>query len=542
MILPEMVVKCPECGQQVKGREIRSGEKVECPACFFRFTVPGQVPDIEPHSADEGDGVAGQAAVDQNFYRKKSVQSNVIVEPGTLPAQPNRRVYEPIKGWQYVIGVIALMIAGGTWAFLMLEERLRSTFLSGMELHEQRIFAGFFALIAGVLLWIVGRRQLWWCRILAVVIVVGLPLLVRQHVGPTGDGLEDKPAMMLSSDFELPEDQEQTFEHIDDYSQTDLAPLYEAVEQLGRNNVLGTWIRGVNPSNQGQLSSYLYRMAQIKTAPQAYHRHSGALFTLAYSPLSFSEFLEILEPIGEVLLSDPQMKFVDLRLKPGALPAAASPSVLQNPSDPGFLEANEQELRSLDMRRISAAATRLAKEQPREMQKEIAAQLMKLIREPWGFDTLYVTALGQALVVWAEPGDETAEALIAYIIRQFHEGGKEIPNEFATFVVTNKYSEAILVMGPVWEAAPYRWEDYLVELGPPAEPYVIETLGREGIPLELRYSALRILERIGLAGSLEIVRPLTESDDTETANLARAAVREIEKRTSLQPQPEAVNP
>lgn len=512
---------------------MKAGQKVECPACFYRFTVPENFVDDSPVQKK----TQSVAVSDENYYRKKSksVQHDVFLKEGDLVDKTStRRAFEPVRGWQYVTLIIGLCVGLGAWAFIKVEEAMRSTFLSFMDIDEQRMLAGFFGLLAGVLIWVAARRQLWWGRFLALLIAVGLPLSVTEREIPTEGENSGKvrPIIQLSEEPELTADQAPVPANVDDYREGDLDPLFEDINEMGARNVLGVWVRGLNSSNAPELTSYIRRMSKIRDTPRLYSRNSGGLYILNGAPLSFREFIQMLAPLGTVNLSDEQSRFVDLQLKPDLIEEVPSVVMLQDPSNKYFIEANYKELLALDMRRIEAAARRLAKEPPRdEKRKEIVDQLEKLIGEPWGFDSDYITALGAALSVWAEPDNKTALESVAYVVEKLGEAKKDIPNELVAYLVNGRFAGTAVALMPAWEHDPFRWEDSLISYGSLSENSVLPLLNSEGLSREARASALRILEKVGTEKSLPVLRPLMEQkDNVELSNLSTAAIRSIESR------------
>ena len=107
-----------------------------------------------------------------------------------------------------------------------------------------------------------------------------------------------------------------------------------------------------------------------------------------------------------------------------ARPASAA---LQDERHQYFVLANLKELSCLDIRRVIAAAKRLSAVNPDKMRGEVSSRLVELLREPWGRDAEYVTALASALVVWAEPDHEEAQRVVDYVATELKKADCEIP-------------------------------------------------------------------------------------------------------------------
>ncbi len=106
-----------------------------------------------------------------------------------------------------------------------------------------------------------------------------------------------------------------------------------------------------------------------------------------------------------------------------ARPASAA---LQDERHQYFVLANLKELSCLDIRRVIAAAKRLSAVNPDKMRGEVSSRLVELLREPWGRDAEYVTALASALVVWAEPDHEEAQRVVDYVATELKKAECEI--------------------------------------------------------------------------------------------------------------------
>lgn len=521
-----MEVKCPECGQRIRKKGLKAGQTIECPACFYTLVVPQDYVEEQ---------LPTDSAQNQEYYRNKNVRTNTILEKGALVDKTNsRRAFIPIKNWQYVIILVGLLIGAGSWVFLKLEESLRSTFMSNMEFPQQQIFAGFLGLASATLIWIGARRQLWPFRLLAIIALVGMPFSISEKALPTEGILaqQERPILDIREVPSIDEEKKPLPANIDDYTEVELEPLFEDITKYGAYNVLGLWIRGLKSSDNLQVSSYLRRMSQIKEDPKFYPREDGALYIILRSPISFQEFSIIAENLGTTNFKDDRSRLLDIQLKPDIITNAPDMAVLQNPDDRNFIENNYKELNSLDMRRIEGAAARLAKaEVKNEKRDEITNQLIKLIQEPWGFDTMYVSALGSALAIWAKPDNANALELVAYVTRSLGNAKREIPNEMVNFLLSVKHPETADAFMPSWMNDPYKWEDLLISLGPQSEPFVLTRLQDAETTTEIKSSALRILERIGTARSLPVLKEIMEQkDNTDLANLSIAAIRKIEER------------
>ena len=86
----------------------------------------------------------------------------------------------------------------------------------------------------------------------------------------------------------------------------------------------------------------------------------GGLFVITPTPITFKEFVDVVSRLGEVTLEDKERSFVEVILNRDKFEARPASAALQDERHQYFVLANLKELSSLDIRRIIAAAKRLA--------------------------------------------------------------------------------------------------------------------------------------------------------------------------------------
>lgn len=530
-----MEMKCPECGQDIDFEGKKTGEAVECPACFAVAEVPEQCfPERDIAASKESkertpDGQGGMPVA-----RKKAVRTNMILtrrELDELSKAGSRKNYEPVRGWQWVALSFGAALAVFIWGFLLLEMTTRRTFLSSMDINTQRGLVAFFALIAAGLFWFAGKKRLWWCRIIAVLVAAGLPLYVYEREEQVGGDRPDSPVYLTAMDGDI-EEREYFPERFEDFRESDIAPMIDENTGYPVSGNYSVWVRGIDSNNESALKSYLRRMSEIRESVLFYPGNAGCgLFVIEGSPMSFDDFITMLKEIGEVRLSGKKFKFADVILNRRLFHPSVSPEVLGDVASPDFVNLNYGELCSYDMDRVHKAADRLAKVQEAGVMKdEVVAQLIKLLNEPWGYNADYVEAMANALVRWCAPGDQRSAETIALVLDVFRQSGRTPRQEWLHFVVDSKYANALNAVFPYWKDDPRRWEGLMLKLGGQAESLVLNVLSDENNAAELRCSGLRVLEATGSGKSLPVLQNLLEHENTDIANLSKAAMRGIKGR------------
>ena len=130
------------------------------------------------------------------------------------------------------------------------------------------------------------------------------------------------------------------------------------------------------------------------------------------------------------------------------------------------------------------------------MRGEVSSRLVELLREPWGRDAEYVTALASALVVWAEPDHEEAQRVVDYVATELKKADCEIPASLIRFLLHGSEKRSLALLLEEWKKDPQKWEDECKAAGPTGEADIIRSLN-ESDDFVLKRSAARILGEIG---------------------------------------------
>lgn len=445
---------------------------------------------------------------------------------------------------QLVCLCASLAVAVGcVWIFYNASSEMDGTsFLSMLQQPQQKAFALFFACLAGGLMACAGRRHKIVFILLGFLVAGGiasLPFVYPVNVNPSllggkekGGAAEEKVVSGFTSMGleELPSKNAS----VQNYGERDLKPLFSAIERKEAQGVLGVWVVGVNAANRDMVKAYLKRMAQSEDEPIFYDRKGtgGGLFVITPTPITFKEFVEVAGRMGKVTMQDKEHFFVEVILNRDKFEARPASVALQDERHQYFVLANLKELSCLDIRRVIAAAKRLAAVKPDKMRDEVTARLVELLREPWGRDAEYVTALASSLVVWAEPDHAEAQRVVYYVVTELKKADCEVPASLIRFLLHGPEKESFSLLLDEWKKDPQKWEDECKAAGPTGEAGIIRLLN-ESDDFVLKRSAARILGEIGSEASLSALKAFTHDADNELRLCAELSVNLIEKRLGI---------
>ena len=459
--------------------------------------------------------------------RREAIQS-ALVETGLI---------------QLVCLCASLAVAAGcVWIFYNASSEMDGTFfLSMLQQPQQKAFALFFACLAGGLMACAGRRHKIVFILLGLLVAGGiasLPFVYPVKVNPSllggheeGSAEEEDVSGFTSMGLEqLPSKNAS----VQNYGAGDLKPLFSAIDRKESQGVLGVWVVGVNAANRDMVKAYLKRMTQSEDEPIFYDRKGtgGGLFVITPTPITFKEFVEVAGKMGKVSLQDKERFFVEVILNRDRFEARPASAALQDERHQYFVRANLKELSCLDIRRVIAAAKRLSAVNPDKMRGEVSSRLVDLLREPWGRDAEYVTALASALVVWAEPDHEEAQRVVDYVATELKKADCEIPASLIRFLLHGSEKRSLALLLGEWKKDPQKWEDECKAAGPTGEADIIRSLN-ESDDFVLKRSAARILGEIGSEASLSALKAFTHDADNELRLCAELSVNLIEKRLGI---------
>lgn len=435
-----------------------------------------------------------------------------------------------------------LIAAGCVWFFYDASSRMDGTsFLSMLQQPQQKSFALFFACLAGGLMACAGRRRKIVFIALGLLLAGGIaslpyayPVIVNPSLQGGGSTVSsESPDGVSVNGFTGME-----IEQLDDpgasvqnYGEGDLRPLFAAIDRNENQGVLGVWVVGVNTANRDMVKAYLKRMTQSEDDPVFYDRKGtgGGLFVITPTPITFKEFVDVVSKLGKVSLQDKDRFFVEVLLNRDKFEARPASAALQDERHQYFVLANLKELSTLDIRRVIAAAKRLSAVKPDKMKKEVSSKLVELLKEPWGRDAEYVTALSSALVVWAEADDAEAQRVVYYVATELKKADCEIPSSLVRYLLQGSRKESFDMLLEEWKKDPQKWEDECKAAGPTGEAAIIKVLN-ESDDFVLKRSAARILGEIGSEPSLSALKAFVRDADNELRLCSELSLNLVEKR------------
>lgn len=438
----------------------------------------------------------------------------------------------------------SLVIAAGClWLFYNASSEMDGTsFLSMLQQPQQKAFALFFACLAGGLMACAGRRHKIVFILLGLLVAGGiasLPFVYPVKLNPSLLGGRENVSLPEEEDVSgfTSMGWEQVAgptASVQNYGEGDLKPLFAAIDRKEDQGVLGVWVVGVNGANRDMVKAYLKRMTQSEDEPIFYDRKGtgGGLFVITPTPITFKEFVDVASKMGKVTLQDKERFFVEVVLNRDKFEARPASAALQDERHQYFVLANLKELSCLDIRRVIAAAKRLASVKPDRMRPEVSAKLVELLREPWGRDAEYVTALASALVVWGRPEDAEAQRVVYYVATELKKADCEIPASLVRFLLHGPEKKNFALLLDEWKKDPQKWEEECVAAGPTGEADIIRLMN-ESDDFVLKRSAARILGEIGSEASLSALKAFTRDTDNELRLCAELSVNLIEKRLGI---------
>lgn len=319
-----------------------------------------------------------------------------------------------------------------------------------------------------------------------------------------------------------------------DYRPGELDPLFAVLAGPGAEQAAGIRLMGYDGSYVDQLVSYVKRMSLMRKNPVLHQGEGTALLVIEQSPLGFAEIAEIAGHLGKIENKDERIKFIEVVVDKSRLESPPQPSVLLNPTNPRYQEANIQELSKLDNRRIAAAARRLSSLPPasEEVRDVVCSQLVHLLNDPWGNDADYVRSLALGLSTWGDARNEQAFRAVSNAVTSLAASKLDVPEPCFEFVAKGDARKAFTVLEPLWKAAPSQLEEVIITMGSAVEERVIAVLMAENAPVEWRCSAVRVLGEVGGRNAVPVLEALKSDKNDSLRLFAEGALRSLEKRVN----------
>ncbi|NQX01821.1 hypothetical protein HQ447_14290 [bacterium] len=524
-----LLIRCPSCGQRFKvGDDLRE-RTVECGGCEHRFRIDDEVivrgRKFYP-SERKSQGLGGFHRVplprDDAFSGVQPMRYGNLPDPAVLePASPQR----VIAGFLGVLGIVLM-------ALFFMFGGSRGGALDGMVLMNRFLMAGFVSLLGVVMLVYANPRARG--KALGVGLLLSCGLLAVPYFFRAGSVPLPSHAGTPSRAVTAPVTENGAPGVPEASSITELrtrigtGPLVAEIARLAqessRKQAMGIWLRGLSDSQRFLVKDYLLRVTGADSSSHYYPRSGGDyLLVLSGIDTSLPELALTASALGEVERTYPEISVIEVRVRSEVF-VEGPIEKLSNKDDPEFYELNKKELESIDLERVKRAVQRLAEAEPKLYRNDISRKLISLLgQDEVNFKGNVCSALG----VWSEVPGPAGDAALK-VVKQLFAQGKMVPPEIVQLIVREKNPAVIPVLDELWFKNPMDWEALYGDLGPPVEATVLrrfaETKGT------IRYSAVRILGRVGGADSLPILAAGGAGADAELKVLLEQAQRSIRTR------------
>ncbi|MCP5543828.1 MAG: hypothetical protein H7A49_07960 [Akkermansiaceae bacterium] len=519
-----LLIRCPSCGQRFKvGEELRD-RTVECGACEHRFRIND---DVIVRSRKFYPGEHKDPLL-HRFQRVPLPLASSVRDPGVNYAPPpDPAKVEPISPQRVIAGAIG--VAGMVFmALLLIFGASRGGMLDGMVTSKRLLMAVFTSLIGLVLLWYANPRTRKKAMSFGLLLSAGLcaiPFFVTEGSVPLHSlGPENGVA---TTQEEPPDDGKSEPERklrakIGTEPLDDDIERYEA-ENLGKT-ALGLWVHNLEEAYRFMIRDYIERVANSEEPPHFYPRGNGDfLLVIPGVTITPQELAGLATPLGDVIAVHDDLAIVEVQVHNDYF-VEGPIEKLSNRENPAFYDLNKRELESIGLDRIQRAVERLAEAEPKIYRTDITRKLIALL-ESKGVD--FKEDVCRALLVWAEDPGPAGEAALREVKRLLA-AGSPVPDDMIRLMVKARTSGTSAVVDQLWFEEPTRWETLYGELGNLAE----DTMLRRFPELKgtRRYSAVRILGKIGAQRSLEMLEQPMENMDSELEVLVSNAKQSISQR------------
>ena len=523
-----LLIRCPSCGQRFKvGDDLRE-RTVECGGCEHRFRINDDViVRGRKFYPGERDGHA------LNRFQRVPLpggESLIGVQPMRYSPVPEPTALEPASPQRVIaggIGVLGMIVM----ALLLMFGASRGGMLDGMILADRLLMAGFASLLGvGALVYGNPKARL---KALGVGLVLGGCVLAVPFFFKVGSiPLEQRTggsARIPAASAEV-KSQESTEDGtiVALRNKIGTGPLVAEIDRLAKagagGRAMGLWLRDLSESNKNLVKDYIIRTTGADPTSHPYPRDGGDyLLVVTGVTQSIQELAQLASVLGKTEKIYPEISVIEVRVN-NEIFVEGSIEKLSKKDDPAFYDLNKRELESIDLQRVKRAVQRLAEAEPTLYRTDITRKLIALLGEDGvDFKGNICTALG----VWSEqPGAASGAAL--ELLKKLVAKNSQVPPAVVALIVKEKNTAVIPILDELWFKSPIAWESLYGELGQPIEATVIERFtDTKG---NLRYSAVRILGRVGGADSLPVLVAASTDADPEMKVLVGQAQKSIRTR------------
>ena len=523
-----LLIRCPSCGQRFKiGGDLRE-RTVECGGCEHQFKINDEVivrgPKFYPGERNSS-----------GLHRFQRVplpggESLIGVQPVRYSNMPDPAVLEPASPQRILvaaIGVTGMMIM----ALLLIFGANRGGLLDGMVLANRLLMGGFASLL-GVIMLVYGNPK---ARVKALAVglllssfVMAVPFYFKVGSVPLEQRQAKSPHdAAVKSEEKSPESAEDAA-IVALRTRIGTGPLVSEIDRLAKagsdKRAMGLWLRGLSESNKSLVKDYILRVTGADPTSHPYPRDGGDyLLVVTGVTQSIQELAQLASVLGTIEKIYPEIAVIAVRVN-NQIFVEGSIEKLSKKNDPAFYDLNKRELESIDLARVKRAVQRLAEAEPKIYRTDITRKLIALLGED---EVDFKGNICTALAVWSEQPGPAGDAALE-LIRKLAAKNEAIPPAIVALVVKEKNTAVIPILDEIWFKSPMDWESLYGDLGQPAEATVIKRFAdTKGT---VRYSAVRILGRVGGADSLPVLAAAATGGDSELRVLVEQAQNSIRTR------------
>lgn len=521
-----LLIRCPSCGQRFKVGEDLRDKTVECGGCENRFRIDDEV-------IVRGRKFYPGERKDPGLNRFPRVPLSMA--PSGMASQsvsyanaPDPAVLEPASPLRILAGGIG--VAGMIlMALLLMFGANRGGSLDGMPLFNRLVMAGFASLMGILFLLYANPRARGKALAVGLLLsagVIAVPFLFNvgsqpgepqqeaafrpEIAAPTAQNLEDEKTQVLKNRIGTdPLDKENT-----------------RLQQDGsQKRAVGLWLRGLTDVNKIIVRDYIFRTTGAdRSSSHSFPRDGGdSLMVVTGAKQTLEELVDVVSLLGKVENVYPNLSVIEIRVNNENFTEGPIDKLSQK-DDPAFYDLNKRELESIDLERVKRAVQRLAEAEPKVYRSDISRKLISLLGEE---DVNFKGNICRALTTWAEKNGPAGDAALK-AVKELMRKQAVVEEEMIALIVKEKNPAVIPILDELWFKNPTTWESLFAEMGPPIEPAVIRRFPATEGPV--RYSAVRLLGRVGGAESLPLLAAAGTGANPELRILLESAQKAVRER------------
>jgi hypothetical protein len=522
-----LLIRCPSCGQRFKVGEDLRNRTVECGGCEHRFRIND---DVIVRAKKFYPGERSNPALNR-FQRVPLAggESHIGVQPVRYANVPDPAVLEPVSPQRIIAGAVG--VAGMIlMALLLMFGGARGGMLDGMVFSSRLLMAGFACLIGIVLLVYANPRARFKAASVGLLMGVGLmavPFFFRVGSVPLKQ-LAPGPVGATVTVPAVPEEPQEDADIVALRNRIGTDPLVLEIEKLAKEEsplrAMGIWLRGLDDSNKYLVRDYIRRVTNEDPASHLYPRGNGDyLMVVTRISKTLQELADLASALGETSKIHPEISVIEVIVRNDNF-VEGPIEKLSKKDDPAFYDLNKRELESIDLSRVKRAVQRLVDAEPKIYRADITRKLIALLSD----DAVdFKGAVCGALANWAEEPGPAGQAAMTEVKRLILSNQK-VPRDIVALIVKEKNPGIVPILDELWLKDPMEWESTYGDFGPEIEATVLrrfpETKGT------VRYSAVRLLGRVGGTDSLPVLDAAASVTDPELRVLLEQARKTIGAR------------